>query len=168
MLLFTHKPKHLVTLVIFVFSLGYLKRANEMERITKENQVKHSTAIVVSPLGTIEKSDREVALINFYVHHSLGAKLLGCFLEVKARIAIWQVSLYNSSVIGVLQTQRNLQFSEAQSSRYFCWGSLLQRILKRIQGVRPQYSTQAMDSDFVAHKTRAKSISIFPPIEVSL
>lgn len=42
-----------------------------------------------------------------------------------------------------------------------------QRILDRIQQVRPQYSVESMNNSYLTHKSRTKSISLFPPIAES-
>lgn len=44
---------------------------------------------------------------------------------------------------------------------------LLQAILRRIQTVQPQYSLHTMETEYVTHKQRARSLSLFPPITVS-
>lgn len=40
-----------------------------------------------------------------------------------------------------------------------------QAILRRIQTVRPQYSTKKWEGDYEMHRTRTKALSLFPPIE---
>lgn len=41
-----------------------------------------------------------------------------------------------------------------------------QDLLKRLQTIQPQYSTRKWEADFQEHHTRARSMQLFPPVQV--